>query len=70
MAILTDTVVDLLDDTSSTDGVNLPGLDNFEADIAIILIVGHARQCGANAGVDVCVVLEQAFHSRMVKVGA
>ena len=62
--------MDLLDDTSSADGVNLSGLDNLESDVAIVLVVGHARQGGANASMDVCVVLQQALHGRMVEIRA
>lgn len=67
---LTNTVVDLLDDTSSTNGVNLSGLDNLESDIAIVLIVGHARERCPDTCMDVCVILQQALHSRMVEVSA
>jgi hypothetical protein len=67
---LTNTVVDLLDDTSSTNGVDLPGLDNLKSDIAVVLIVGHARKRGPDACMDVRVVLQQALHGSMVEVGA
>lgn len=62
--------MDLLDDTSSTDGVDLSGLDNLESDIAIVLVVGHARQGCTDASMNVRVVLQQALHGSMVEVGA
>lgn len=67
---LTNAIVDLLDDTSSTNGVNLPGFDNLESDVAVILIVGHARERCPDTCMDVCVILQQALHSRMVEVSA
>lgn len=67
---LTNAIVDLLDNTSSTNGVDLSGLDNFEPDIAIVLIVRHARERGSDACMDVRVVLQQALHGSMVEVGA
>jgi hypothetical protein len=62
--------VDLLNDTSSTNGVDLPSLDNFESNIAIVLIIGQTRESGPDACMDVCVVLQQTLHGCVVKVGA
>lgn len=54
-------VPDLLDDTFSADGVNLPSLRNLEATVAVIFIVRWTRQRRADAGVDVRVVGEKTF---------
>ena len=67
---LTDTVVDLLDDTGGTNGVDLSGLDDLESDIAIVLIVGHAGQGCTDASMNIRVVLQQALHGRVVEVSA
>lgn len=67
---LTNAIVDLLDDTSSTNGVDLSGLNNLESDIAIVLIVGHARKRGPDACMDICVVLQETLHGCVVEVGA
>ena len=62
--------MNLLDDTSSTNSVDLSGLDNLESDIAIVLIVGHARKRGPDACMDICVVLQETLHGCVVEVGA
>lgn len=67
---LTNAIVDLLDDTGSTNGVDLSGLDDLESDIAIVLIVGHARERSPDACMDVCVILQETLHGRMVEVGS
>lgn len=46
-------LLDLLDDTVGTNLVNLSGLNNLEAAIAVVLVVGGSRQRRADAGVDV-----------------
>lgn len=65
-----DAVADLLDDAVHADGVDLAGLDDLEAAVAVVLVVGQARQRRADAGVDVRVVGQQALLRRVVEVGA
>jgi hypothetical protein len=62
--------VDLLDNPSGADRVNLPGLDNLKSDIAVVVVIGHPTERRANARVDVGVILQQTLHGRMVEVGA
>lgn len=66
----TNPVPDLLDDTISTDLVNLSSLHDLEAAVAIILIVGGSRQCRANTGVDVGVIGKEALLRSMEEVRA
>jgi NAD-specific glutamate dehydrogenase len=68
--LLTNAIMDLLDDTSGTNRVNLPGLDNLESDIAVIVVVTQPAERSANARVDVGVIFQQTLHGRMVEVGA
>jgi hypothetical protein len=51
-----DPLPDLLDDTISTNLVNFPGLDDLEATVTVVLVVGGSRQRRTDAGVDVGVV--------------
>jgi hypothetical protein len=60
----------LLNNTIRTNLVNLPRLHNLEATVAVVLVVRGAGQGGADAGVDVGVVCEQAFLGRVEEVGA
>lgn len=64
------TVLDPLNDAISADRVNLTSLDNLEAAVAIVLVVGGSRQRRADAGVDVGVVGEETFLCGVEKVGA
>lgn len=66
----TNTVDDLLDDAPRANGVDLAGLDNLEATVAIIVVVTGATKGGSDTSVDVGVVGEQAFLVGMVEVGA
>ncbi len=52
------------------DGVDGARLDDLEAAIAVVLVVGGAGEGGADAGVDVAVVGEEAFLAGVVEVGA
>lgn len=65
-----DSALDLLDDARGADVVDGAGLDDLEAAVAVVVVVGQARQSGADAGVDVGVVGEEAFAVRVVEVGA
>lgn len=63
-------ILDLLDYTIGTNLVNLPGLNDLEATITIILVVRWSRQRRADAGVDVGVVGEETFLGGMEEVCA
>lgn len=65
-----DSAFDLLDDARGADVVDGAGLDDLEAAVAVVVVVGQARQSGADPGVDVGVVGEEAFAVRVVEVGA
>jgi hypothetical protein len=60
----------LLDDTISTNLVNLAGLDDLKTTISIVLIVTWAGERSANTCVNVGIVGEQAFLSSVVEVCA
>lgn len=61
---------DLLDDSVNADGVNLTGLNDLEATVAIIVVIRGSTQRCPDAGVDVRVVLQQALLGGVVEVGA
>jgi hypothetical protein len=61
-------VSDLLDDAVQADGVNLAGLHDLEATVSVVLVVAGPAQGGADTGVDVGVVGEQAFLRSVVEV--
>ena len=48
--------MNLLDDTRSSNGVNLPGFNNMETTVAVVLVVREPTQCRPNPGVDVGIV--------------
>ena len=52
------------------DGVDLAGLDDLEAAVSVVGVVAETGEGGADAGVDVAVVGEQAFGVRVVEVRA
>ncbi len=52
------------------DGVDGARLDDLEAAVAVVLVVGGAGERGADAGVDVAVVGEEAFLAGVVEVRA
>jgi hypothetical protein len=62
--------MDLLDDTSCTNGIDLASLDNFESHISVVVIVGQATECGTDTSVNVCVVLEKTLVEGVVEVGS
>jgi hypothetical protein len=62
--------VDLLNDALSADGIDLAGLDSFEAAVAIVVVVAEPGEGGADAGVNVGVVSEKAFLGGVVEVRA
>lgn len=47
---------DFLDDPLGAEGVDFARFDDFEAAVAVVGIVARSGYCGADAGVDVCVV--------------
>lgn len=53
-----DAIFDLLDDAARADGVDFARLDDFEAAVAVVLVVAGSRECGADSGVDVGVVCQ------------
>jgi hypothetical protein len=61
---------DLLDDSISADLVNLPRLDDLETAVAVVLVVRRAGKGGADTGVDVGVVFEEAFLRGVEEIGA
>ena len=63
-------VLDLLDNAIDANLVDFACLDNLKAAVAVIFVVGRARQRGPDAGVDVGVVGEQAFLCGVEEVGA
>lgn len=46
-------VLDLLDDAVNTNLVDLARLNDLETAVAVVVVVGGARQRGADTGVDV-----------------
>jgi len=64
----TNPIQDPLDDAVGANGVDLAGLDDLEAAIAIVLVVTWPAECCADSCVDVAVVPEQAFLRRVVEV--
>ncbi len=61
---------DLLDDTVGADCVDLTCLDDLKSAVAIVLVITRPAESGADAGVDVRVVSEQAFLRGVVEVGS
>lgn len=60
----------LLNNTLRTNLVNFPRLDDFEAAVAVVLVVRRAGQGRADSGVDVGVVGEQTFLSSVEEICA
>ncbi len=65
-----DAIADRLDDARCADGVDVPRLDAAEATIAVVGVVAQPGQGGADPGVDVGVVGQQALLAGVVEVGA
>lgn len=65
-----DALEDSLDNSVSANGVNVSGLDNLKATVAVVVIITGSAEGSSDTGVDVGVVGEQAFHGGVVKVGA
>ena len=65
-----DSILDLLDDARHADRIDLPCLDDLEAAVSVVVVVGQAGKGGADAGVDVGVVGQQAFFVGVVEVRA
>lgn len=64
------TVPDLLDNAINADSIDLTGLHDGEANVAIIVVIAKTRESRTDTGVDVGVVFQQAFHRCMVEVRA
>lgn len=60
--------MDLLDDTRGADGVYLPGFNDLESNIAVVVVVGETTQRRADTCVNVGVVLQKTLHRSMVEV--
>ena len=65
-----DSILDLLDNPGHANRIDFPCFDDFESAVSIVVVVGQAGQGGADAGVDVGVVGQQAFFVGVVEVGA
>ena len=65
-----DALANLRDDARGADRVDLAGLDDLEAAVAVVLVVRGPGQRRADPGVDVGVVGEQAFLRRVEEVRA
>lgn len=65
-----DALEDSLDNSVSANGVNVSGLDNLKATVAVVVIVTGSAEGGSDTSVDVGVVGEQTFHGGVVEVGA
>lgn len=64
----TDALVDLLNNALSANLVNLPGLDNVEAAVSVVLVIGKTGEGGTDTGVDVGVVAEKTLLGGVVEV--
>lgn len=53
--------MNFLDDACGAYGVDLAGLDDLKAAVAVVVVVGEAAECGTDAGVDIGVVAKEAF---------
>jgi hypothetical protein len=54
--------------TVHADSVNFTSFNNFKSAITIILIIARPRQRGANAGMNVAIVGEQAFLRSVIEI--
>ncbi len=63
-----DPLENLLDDAVGADLVDLARLDNLKPAVPVVLVVARPAQRGADAGVDVGVVAQQALLGRVVEV--
>ena len=63
-------IPDLLDNARRADAVDFASFRNLKAAIAVVFVIAGTGQSGANAGVDVGVVGQQALFMSMVEVGA
>ena len=61
-------VPDPLDDAVGADGIDLAGFHDLEAAVAVVLVIARPAESGADTGVDVGVVAQQALLSGMVEV--
>lgn len=66
--LVSDTIMDLLDDTLSTNSINLSSFGNLETAVPIVLVIRQPGERCANSGVDVGVVAKQALFRCMEKV--
>jgi hypothetical protein len=60
--------MDLLNNSSSSNCVDLSRFNDVEAAVPVVLIIREPAQCRPNAGVDVGIVSQQAFLARMVEI--
>jgi hypothetical protein len=55
------TILDFLDDSLGTNGINLSGLNNLETAVSVVLIITGTTQCCADTSVDVAMISEKSF---------
>lgn len=68
--LMSDTIMDLLDDSLRTNGINLTSLRDLEATVPIVLIIGKTGKSGADSSVHVRIIAKQTFLMRMEEVRA
>ena len=66
----TNAILDLLDDTIHSDGIDLSRFYNLKSTVSIVLIVTGATQCCSDSSVDVGVVGQKTFLGSMIEVCA
>ena len=64
-----DSIPDLPDDPVHADGVYLPGLDDLETAVAVILIVRWPGESGSDPGMYIRIVRQETFLARMIEIG-
>jgi len=64
------TLFDFLDDSLSTNGVDLSGLHNFKSAVAVVLVITGTTQGGANTSVDIAVGAKKTLLSSMIEIGS
>jgi len=63
-------LMDALYDSLGAECIDFAGFDDGKANVSVVVVVGEAGEGGPDAGVDVCVVAEQAFVGGVVEVRA
>lgn len=63
-------VLQLVDNTLHTNGVNLACFNDLEAAVAVVLVIGRTAESGTDTGVNVCVVGKKSFLGSVPEVSA